>query len=112
MSRIIDCDQHVYETVDMWREHADPKDRHLALTMEADDLGYWWIVSNEIERRVYQASITIPGDNHAALRDPLIHRERGEVSDTNFPRDLPLEYWDSAARGSRPSIGSASTRRS
>ncbi len=40
---VIDCDQHLYETRDLWRDHIDPVHRHLALAIEDDELGYPWV---------------------------------------------------------------------
>lgn len=42
--RPIDCDMHLFEPGDMWREYCDPADRDAALRMETDDLGYVWLV--------------------------------------------------------------------
>jgi predicted TIM-barrel fold metal-dependent hydrolase len=43
MSRI-DCDQHLFETADMWETHVDPADRDVALRMVTNDDGYVWLM--------------------------------------------------------------------
>ena len=40
---VVDCDQHLYESRDLWRAHIDPADRHRALAIEDDELGYAWV---------------------------------------------------------------------
>jgi predicted TIM-barrel fold metal-dependent hydrolase len=42
--RAIDCDMHLFEPGDLWRNYCDPSDRDVALRMETDDLGYVWVV--------------------------------------------------------------------
>lgn len=39
----------------MWQRYCDPGDRHRALRMEKDDLGYVWLVAGEGGRRVWLA---------------------------------------------------------
>ena len=43
VTAIIDCDQHLYESRTLWRDHFDPALRDEALRIEDDELGYPWI---------------------------------------------------------------------
>ena len=57
--RPIDCDMHLFEPGDMWRDYCDPADRDVALRMETDDLGYVWVVHGS--RRLSLAEPHRPG---------------------------------------------------
>src|SRR5258708_34303738 len=58
--RIIDSDQHLYESRSMWADHIDPARRDEALRLEDDPLGYTWLTwRNE---RLELADVHQPGD--------------------------------------------------
>src|SRR5215213_361932 len=76
---VIDCDQHLYETRTMWREHIDPEHRDDALAIVDDDLGYPWLVWRE--RRLELCDVQHPRDTEALGR----HRNRARDG-------LPPEY--------------------
>jgi len=40
---IIDVDQHLYESRDLWDQHIDPDLRNEALAIEDDELGHPWV---------------------------------------------------------------------
>src|ERR1700689_1559384 len=44
MSLQIDCDQHLFETADMWETNVNPADRDVALKMVTNDKGYVWLM--------------------------------------------------------------------
>jgi hypothetical protein len=98
MPRIHDADQHIFETAQMWRDYADPAKRELALVIEPDELGYSWIVSPATGKRIYYAYIPTPQDDFEAFWGPLGRRRRGLPSERDYTRDLPLHYYDAAAR--------------
>ena len=43
MVAVIDSDQHLFESRSLWSEHIDPSQRHQALTIVDDELGYSWL---------------------------------------------------------------------
>jgi hypothetical protein len=43
VTRIIDSDQHLYESRSLWADHIDPAARHDALSLVDDELGYTWL---------------------------------------------------------------------
>jgi predicted TIM-barrel fold metal-dependent hydrolase len=99
MSLVVDVDQHLYERADMWREYIDPSKRDLAVTIEPDDLGYWWLGVPALKRRLVLANISHPQDG--IMPSMGVHfqsRARGERSSVNYTTDLPVEYWDPSAR--------------
>jgi len=100
---IIDMDQHMYERPEMWAEYCDPSKRHLALTIEPDELGHWWLTSPWLGRRISYAYVSRPRDGfknahtvggHHGI-EVLARKFRSEV---NYATDLPVDYWDPAAR--------------
>ena len=95
---VIDCDQHLYETRTMWREHIDPEHRDDALAIVDDDLGYPWLVWRE--RRLELCDVQHPRDTEALGR----HRNRardGLPPEYSYDEALPDEFWEPAARVSQ-----------
>jgi hypothetical protein len=95
---VVDADQHIFEQADMWRRYVDPGKRHLALSIEPDELGYWWVTSPLLGRRIWYANITAPGDDLVSLGGPRKRMLEGLPSQVDYPRDLPTHYWDATAR--------------
>src|SRR6266511_4144151 len=95
MQRIIDCDQHLYESRTTWLDHIDPTMRDEALRIEDDDLGYAHITWRG--RRLGIADVQIPRDTEHNGR----HRERyrqGLPPEYRYDEALPDHYWDPPAR--------------
>jgi len=59
MSLQIDCDQHLFETADMWETHVNPADRDVALKMVTNDKGYVWLMFGD--QRIALAEPHYPG---------------------------------------------------
>ena len=99
MSLIMDADQHLYERPDMWLNYCDPKDRELAVTMEPDDLGYWWITVPELKRKAALATVPQPNTSfNAAFGSRYANARAGIPSEQNYLEDLPDSYWNPSAR--------------
>jgi predicted TIM-barrel fold metal-dependent hydrolase len=92
---IVDADSHLSESRDLWRQYVDPAQRHLALTIEDDELGYAWLT--QAGRRIALVEMHHPGDV-AAMGRYRARQRRGEPSDVRYDDWLPREYWDPAAR--------------
>ena len=95
---VVDCDQHLYESRDLWRSHIDPADRHRALAIEDDDQGYAWLTWQG--RRLQLADVQQPGDT-AVLGDFRAGQRRGDPPPYVYDDALPRDYWDPAARRDR-----------
>ena len=67
---VIDSDQHLYETRDLWADHIDPAQRDEALALDDDDLGYTWLTWRG--RRIELADVHLPGD----VQSCGTHRQR------------------------------------
>jgi len=98
MPGIIDVDQHLYESRDLWREHADPADRDAALRIEDDDLGHAWVTWEG--RRLQPADVQVPGDT-ARIGDLNRRRREGAPADYVYDEALPADYWEPSARVAR-----------
>ncbi len=57
-ARVIDCDQHLYESRTMWRDHIDPEHTDDALAIVDDELGYSWVCWRD--RRLELADVQHP----------------------------------------------------
>ena len=95
---VVDCDQHLYESRDLWASHIDPADRHRALAIEDDDQGYAWLTWQG--RRLQLADVQQPGDT-AVLGDFRAGQRRGDPPPYVYDDALPRDYWDPAARRDR-----------
>jgi Amidohydrolase len=95
MTAIIDSDQHLFETRTLWAEHIDPAQRHEALAIVDDDLGYPWVTWRD--QRLDLADVQIPGDTAAVGR----HRQRRRrhlPPEYRYDEALPSHYWEPTAR--------------
>ena len=92
---IIDCDQHLYESRTLWRDHIDPAHRDDALAIEDDELGYAWVTwrGGPLE----MADVQLPKGTEA-LGEHRNRRRRGERSEYSYDDALPADYWEPAAR--------------
>ena len=93
MSLFIDCDTHLFEPGDMWSTYCDPGDRHLALQMMKDELGYVWLTHQG--RRLLLAEPHQPGQV-TSIGDYRQGWKRGEPSTLDYP-DFAAPYSDPAA---------------
>jgi predicted TIM-barrel fold metal-dependent hydrolase len=91
----IDCDQHLFETPDLWAEYCEPADRRHALRLEEDDRGYTWLLWGS--RRLTPAFHQVPGHPEQIGRQMqrLRSDERAELS---YREMTPPEYEDPIAR--------------
>ncbi|MBM3672250.1 MAG: hypothetical protein FJW86_08750 [Actinobacteria bacterium] len=95
MTAIIDCDQHLYESRTLWRDHCDPGQRDEALNIEDDELGYPWITWRG--KRLGMADVQLPGETDV-LGERRNRRIAGEPPDYVYDEALPPDYWEPAAR--------------
>ncbi len=95
MARIIDSDQHLYETRSLWGEYIDPKWREEALSIVDDELGYPWLTWRD--RRISLADVQLPGDTKAIGRRRQMLRQ-GLAPEYDYDECLPTNYWDPSAR--------------
>jgi predicted TIM-barrel fold metal-dependent hydrolase len=98
MASVLDSDQHLYEPRTMWLDHIDPGRRDDALGIVDDDLGYAWLTWRGA--RIAPADVQRPHETSAL--GTLHERIRtGLRPETHYDDDLPLDYWDAAARADR-----------
>jgi len=95
---IVDVDQHLYESRDLWAEHVDPDRRDDALAIIDDELGHAWLTWRG--RRIGAADVQIPKDT-AAIGELNRRRRVGEPASYVYDEALPLDYWEPAARVAR-----------
>jgi predicted TIM-barrel fold metal-dependent hydrolase len=94
-ARVIDCDQHLYEPRDMWRECIDPAHRDDALAIVDDDLGYPWLCWRD--RHLELADVQHPGETGSLGRYRTRVRE-GLPPEHSYDDTLPDDYWEPGAR--------------
>jgi predicted TIM-barrel fold metal-dependent hydrolase len=98
VTTVIDCDQHLFESRALWRDHIDPAMRASALRIEDDDSGYAWLCWGD--QRLGLADVQVPGQTTELGR----HRERqrrGLPSTYRYDDALPVDYWEPGARARR-----------
>jgi predicted TIM-barrel fold metal-dependent hydrolase len=94
MSILIDCDQHLFETADMWETYVNPADRDVALKMVTADDGYVWLMFGD--QQISLAEPHYPG----AVDGIGQHRQRwlqGLPSELNY-HEFAASYSDPKAR--------------
>jgi predicted TIM-barrel fold metal-dependent hydrolase len=98
MTALIDCDQHLYESRTMWRDHIDPAARADALRIDDDELGYSWLTWRG--QRLELADVHLPGDTAACGR---LRQRRWENLEPEYRYDdaLPVDYWEPSSRAHR-----------
>lgn len=95
MATAVDCDMHLFEPAGMWERYCDPADRHVALRMETDDLGYVWLVAGEGGRRVWLAEPHQP-KRPASIGDYRQRQKAGLPSSIDYG-SFAAPYSDPAA---------------
>jgi predicted TIM-barrel fold metal-dependent hydrolase len=95
---VIDCDQHLFEAADLWRDYIDPQYRELALRLDEDELGYTWLTWQD--ERIMPAFHQIPGDTETIGRQMRRLRER-EPAEFSYREMTPAAYEQPAARVQR-----------
>lgn len=98
MTAFVDCDQHLYESRTMWRDHVDPAQRAAALSIVDDELGYAWLTWQG--RRIALADVQRPRDTDR-LGAHRNRRRAGTRADYSYDDALPEDYWHPAARVAR-----------
>jgi hypothetical protein len=98
VNRLIDSDQHLYETRTTWLDHIDPGMRDDALRIEDDDLGYPWVRWRDL--RLQPADVQLPGKT-TELGQRRERQRAGLPREGNYDEELPRDYWDPAARAER-----------
>lgn len=93
---IIDSDGHLYEPPDMWATHMPASERHLALSVEVDDLGYS-ILHHGGAPTSTMVHVTVPGD-FEAQGHATAGRRAGIPNAGLRLADLPATYWEPRAR--------------
>lgn len=95
MTRVVDSDQHLYESRSMWADHIDPAARQDALSLVDDELGYTWLSWRGA--RLALADVHLPG-NTASCGEHRQRQRAGEPSSYRYDEALPASYWEPAAR--------------
>lgn len=95
MAAVVDSDQHLYESRDLWAEHIEPARRQDALRIEDDELGYAWLLWRD--QRIALADVHHPGDTAGVGRHRQ-RRQQGLAPEYGYDEALPADYWDPAAR--------------
>ena len=60
MAKIVDADSHIFEQPGMWSHYMPASQRHLALDIEEDELGFSWLTHRN--KRLLQCYISQPGE--------------------------------------------------
>lgn len=95
MAALIDSDQHLYESRNLWTDYIDPGSRDEALRIIDDELGYAWL--NWRGQRLDVADVHMPGDTNWVGKHHGDQR-RGLPASYNYDEVLPADYWEPAAR--------------
>jgi predicted TIM-barrel fold metal-dependent hydrolase len=93
---IIDADGHLFEPANMWVEHTPSKDRHLALSVVTDALGFPMLHHGGTSTGT-MIQMTTPGDFAMLGSMKTAQRENRPNPGMHFD-ELPLAYWQAAAR--------------
>ena len=95
MTATIDCDQHLYEPRNLWRDHAEPGARDDALTIEDDERGYAWITWRG--QRLGMADVQAPGETEV-IGERRRKQQEGAPAPYRYDDVLPDDFWQPAAR--------------
>ena len=100
MGRVIDSDQHLYESRTLWADHMDPGHRDGRSRIVDDDVGNAWVTWRGRAHRAWP-TCTLPGET-TEVGQRLQRRSRGERAGARATtRSCPASYWDPAARRRR-----------
>src|SRR5262245_24094195 len=91
----LDCDQHLFETADLWARYCDPGDRHHALRLEEDDLGHTWLLWGD--QRLSPAFHQVPGQPEQIGRQ-IQRLKDGQPAEYSYREITPTHYEDPVAR--------------
>jgi hypothetical protein len=92
---VIDADQHLFESRDLWAEYADPGQRDLALRIVDDEVGNAWLEWQGT--RIVLADVTVPGETDA-VGARLQQALAGRPPAVRYDDALEPEHWDPMAR--------------
>jgi predicted TIM-barrel fold metal-dependent hydrolase len=92
---VIDCDQHLFETPDLWERYIDPAHRDDALRLEDDGLGYTWLAWRE--QRLMSAFHQVPGDTETIGRQ-MRRLRAGDPAEQSYSEITPPAYEQPAER--------------
>jgi hypothetical protein len=92
---VIDSDQHLLESRDLWAEHMDPGDRDRALRIIDDELGNAWLTWRG--ERIVLADVTVPGATDR-VGERLQRALAGQPPEVHYDDELLPEHWNPAAR--------------
>jgi hypothetical protein len=92
---VIDCDQHLFETADLWQRYIDPSLRDRALRLEDDELGYTWLAWRD--ERLMPAFHQVPGDTDTIGRQ-MTRLRNGEPAEFSYADMTPAWYEQPAER--------------
>ena len=95
MVAVIDSDQHLFESRSLWSEHVDPSQRHEALTIVDDELGYSWLTWRD--EHLSLVHVQHPGQT-AELGHMSQRAREGKPAEYAYDDELPVEYWEPSAR--------------
>ena len=95
MSYVIDADSHIFEQPGLWGDRLPSSQRHLALDLEEDELGYTWLVHKG--QRLLQCYISEPGKLWESYGLPHQRQRDGQPALIRYT-DMPADYYDPAAR--------------
>src|SRR5215212_5164926 len=93
---IIDADSHLFERPDVWRTHAAPAQRDLALSIERDADGHSYLVHRG--RPLFAVALTFTRD-FLGMGETLRAAREGRPGPEDYAADMPDDYWNGAARG-------------
>ncbi len=94
-ARVIDSDQHLFESRTLWEDHLERGRADRALRITDDDAGNAWLTWQG--RRIVMADVTLPGETDAVGRR-LQRALAGEPPADRYDDILPASYWDPHAR--------------
>ncbi|HLN16933.1 MAG TPA: hypothetical protein VK277_09305 [Acidimicrobiales bacterium] len=92
---VIDCDNHLFESRDLWAEHIDPALRHLALRIEDDDRGHAWLTFGG--QPIHLAEVHTPG-RVAPMGEYRARVRAGLPPEVPYDEALPPHYGEPSAR--------------
>jgi predicted TIM-barrel fold metal-dependent hydrolase len=87
---VIDADTHLFETPSTWVDHLPAARRHLAVTIETDELGYAWLTSPAGER-IHLAEVHTPGDI-VTMGERRLRQRSGLAPTVPFDALLPHDH--------------------
>jgi len=90
VTRIVDSDQHLYESRSLWADHIDPAARDDALGLVDDELGYTWLSWRGAHLGL--ADVHLPG-NTASFGEHRNRQQAGEPASYRYDEALPAAYW-------------------